>query len=51
MNVIIILLITSVSIAAIFLLAFLWNVKSGQYDDISGPAVRILYDEEKNIKP
>ena len=51
MDVIILLLIISLSIAAVFLGAFLWNVKSGQYDDDSSPAVRILYDDENKPKP
>ena len=46
MEVIVILLITSISIAAIFLAAFLWNVKTGQYDDDTSPAIRILYDDQ-----
>jgi len=28
------------------LLAFLWTVKSGQYDDLDGAAERILLDDE-----
>ncbi|MEX2630135.1 MAG: cbb3-type cytochrome oxidase assembly protein CcoS [Tistlia sp.] len=28
------------------LAAFLWSLKSGQYDDLDGAAERILYDEE-----
>ena len=45
MSVIIILLIASVSVAALFLMAFIWSVKDGQYDDEVAPAVRILFDE------
>lgn len=26
--------------------AFLWAVNSGQFDDVEGPAHRILHDEE-----
>ena len=47
MSVIIILLISSLSIAALFLLAFIWNVKNGQYDDEVSPAIRILFDDRK----
>ncbi|WP_341989357.1 cbb3-type cytochrome oxidase assembly protein CcoS [Azorhizobium sp. AG788] len=28
------------------LLAFLWSLKSGQYEDLDGAAVRILSDED-----
>jgi cbb3-type cytochrome oxidase maturation protein len=34
----------SVIVAAVFLGGFLWSVKSGQYDDLYTPAVRILFD-------
>ncbi len=44
MSVIIILLTVSISVAAAFLLAFLWSVKRGQYDDEKGPAIRMLFD-------
>lgn len=38
------------------LLAFLWSLKSGQFDDLDGAASRILFSEddvekEKKIKP
>jgi cbb3-type cytochrome oxidase maturation protein len=37
-------------IAVGFLAAFLWAVKSGQYDDKYTPSVRILFDDKDNIK-
>ena len=46
MSVIVILLIASVSVASLFLLAFLWSVKSGQFDDDSSPASRMLFDDK-----
>lgn len=33
-----------------WLIAFLWSVKSGQYEDMEGPARRILFDDEKGKK-
>ncbi|MFN7539373.1 MAG: cbb3-type cytochrome oxidase assembly protein CcoS [Bacteroidota bacterium] len=48
MSVIVLLLIASISIAALFLLAFIWNVKNGQYDDETAPAIRILFDDKKS---
>lgn len=48
MNVIIILLLVSICIAAGFLLAFLWGSRDGQFDDVYGPSQRILFDDEKN---
>ena len=29
------------------LVAFLWSLRSGQYDDLEGAAYRILEDEDK----
>jgi cbb3-type cytochrome oxidase maturation protein len=42
MSVIILLIIFSVIVAVGFLLAFIWAVKTGQYDDTDSPAVRML---------
>jgi cbb3-type cytochrome oxidase maturation protein len=36
----------SLAVAAGFLLAFLWAVKKGQYDDDYTPSVRMLFDNE-----
>lgn len=49
MSVIVILIITSIVVAVVFLAAFLWSVKSGQYDDTYSPSVRMLFDD-KNKK-
>lgn len=49
MSVIILLLIASISIAGLFLLAFIWNVKNGQYDDETAPAIRILFEDKKPV--
>ncbi|RXK62647.1 cbb3-type cytochrome oxidase assembly protein CcoS [Lacibacter luteus] len=46
MSVIFLLLIASVSVAALFLGAFLWSVKSGQYDDETSPPIRMLFDQK-----
>ena len=45
MSVIIILLISSISVALVFLFAFIWSVKSKQYEDEFSPPVRILFDD------
>ncbi|MEH6403062.1 MAG: cbb3-type cytochrome oxidase assembly protein CcoS [Sneathiella sp.] len=31
------------------LLAFLWSLKSGQYEDLEGAANRILFDDDKKL--
>jgi cbb3-type cytochrome oxidase maturation protein len=46
MSVIAILIICSLIVAAGFLIAFLWAVRSGQYEDKYTPSVRILFDDE-----
>ncbi|MBU1095719.1 MAG: cbb3-type cytochrome oxidase assembly protein CcoS [Ignavibacteriae bacterium HGW-Ignavibacteriae-2] len=56
MEVIIILIGASLLVAIGFLFAFLWAVKSGQYDDKYTPSVRILFEnkinsEEQNNAP
>jgi cbb3-type cytochrome oxidase maturation protein len=35
----------SIIVAGGFLAAFLWSVKSGQYDDDYTPSVRILFED------
>lgn len=46
MSVIIILLIASIAVAALFLVAFLWGVKTGQFEDDYSPSSRILFDDK-----
>jgi len=45
MTAIIVLIICSLIVAGGFLFAFLFSVKSGQYDDTYTPSVRMLFDE------
>jgi cbb3-type cytochrome oxidase maturation protein len=47
MSVIVVLIGASLLVATGFLIAYLWAVKSGQYDDKYTPSVRILFEEEK----
>ncbi|UTW61162.1 cbb3-type cytochrome oxidase assembly protein CcoS [bacterium SCSIO 12741] len=48
MSVIFLLILVSLLVAGGFLIAFLWAVKSGQYEDDYSPAVRILFDDQQN---
>jgi len=50
MSVIVILIIIGVVVASGFLAAFLWAVRSGQYDDTVSPSVRMLYENKKEKK-
>ncbi len=45
MSVIIVLVIIGAVVAGGFLVAFVWSVKSGQYDDLYSPSVRMLFDD------
>lgn len=48
MSVILILIAFSLLVAIIFLFAFFWAVKSGQYEDKYTPSIRILFDNKKD---
>lgn len=50
MSVIVLLIIIGGIVAAGFLAAFLWAVRSGQYDDTVSPSVRMLFDDKKTKK-
>ncbi|MBQ1657520.1 MAG: cbb3-type cytochrome oxidase assembly protein CcoS [Rhodocyclaceae bacterium] len=41
------------SVVLVFLIAgvFWWSVRSGQYDDLEGPAYRILMDDRDELPP
>jgi cbb3-type cytochrome oxidase maturation protein len=45
MNVIVMLIIAGGCVAGGFLLAFVWAVTSGQFDDTMTPAVRVLLED------
>lgn len=45
MNILIVLIAVSLLVATGFLIAFIWAVKSGQFDDASTPSFRILWDD------
>jgi cbb3-type cytochrome oxidase maturation protein len=45
MIIIFVLIPLSILLAAIFLSAFIWAVRSGQYEDTCTPSMRLLLDE------
>lgn len=47
MTIIILLICISLAVALIFLGAFIWSMKSGQFDDVHSPSVRMLKEEGK----
>ena len=50
MSAIIVLIGFSLLVALIFLVAYLWAVKSGQFDDKYTPSVRILFEDKNKDK-
>lgn len=46
MNVLVILVPAALSLGLLGLMAFLWSVKSGQYEDLEGAAYRVLWDDD-----
>ena len=50
MSVLILLIGFSILIAGGFLVAFIWSVKKGQYDDDYTPSVRMLFDDKPIVE-
>jgi len=50
MNIFYLLIGVSLFAALIFLGAFIWSVRSGQYDDNETPAIRILFDDDSPVE-
>lgn len=51
MNIFYLLIGVSLLAALIFLAAFIWAVKNGQFDDEKTPSYRILFDDEPEELP
>lgn len=51
MEILFVLIPVSVAIVTIIGGLFLWAVKSGQFEDMEGPAHRILMDDDTPIPP
>jgi cbb3-type cytochrome oxidase maturation protein len=48
MNIIIVLISISLTIAIVFFAVFIWAMKSGQYNDTYTPSIRILFEDKKD---
>ena len=48
MEIIFLLIALSILMAGIFLGAFIWSVRSGQFEDEITPSIRMLFDDKKN---
>ncbi len=51
MEILYILVPLSIILVALAIAIFGWAVKSGQYDDLEGPAHSILYDDDADMIP
>lgn len=51
MEILYILVPLSIILVAIAVYILGWAVKSGQFDDLEGPAHRILYDDDEHMIP
>lgn len=50
MAIITLLISISITIALVFLGVFVWSLKSGQFDDTTTPAMRMIFDDLKSRK-
>ena len=48
MKIMLLLILFSLTIAAGFLLAYLWAARNGQFDDDYTPSIRMLFDETES---
>ena len=51
MNILYLLIPLSLLLLGLAVWAFFWAVKHDQFDDLEGPAYRILFDEDENDRP
>ncbi len=49
MNVIYLVLPLAIFLAVVFVAAFIWATRAGQYDDLDSPAVRMLNDDADEV--
>jgi cbb3-type cytochrome oxidase maturation protein len=49
MNIMVMLIPAALFLAALGLIAFLWSLRSGQYEDLEGAKHRILIDDEDDL--
>jgi len=51
MSVVFVLVFVAIIMAGAFLIAFIWSVKNGQYEDTYTPSVRMLFDDPPLKEP
>lgn len=50
MDIVYLLIPLSVVLIAVIVTAFLWAIRTGQFDDLEGPAHRILIDDDEQAQ-
>ena len=50
MNILIVLIPVSICLGAVGLIACLWTLRSGQYEDLEGDAARILLEDDMCVE-
>jgi cbb3-type cytochrome oxidase maturation protein len=50
MNILLFLIPAALALGALGLAAFMWSIRSGQFDDLDGAASRILDDDDRPKK-
>jgi cbb3-type cytochrome oxidase maturation protein len=50
MGVIVLLILASLTMAVVFLGAFIWSVRAGQFEDTTTPAMRVLLDDVESAE-
>jgi len=51
MEILVVLIPVALFLGGLGLAAFLWSLRTGQFDDLDGAAMRILLDDEPNAAP
>lgn len=51
MSVLYLLIPIALVLSGVFVLAFLWAVRLGQFDDVKTPSLRILHEDEEKALP
>ncbi len=51
MDVLVLLVPVALLMGLLGLVAFLWNLRTGQYEDLDGAAERILFDDDEDERP
>jgi cbb3-type cytochrome oxidase maturation protein len=47
MKILLLLISISLVVALLFLFFFLWSFRSGQFDDVDSPSMRMLFEDKK----